>query len=124
AAVELARAAGTDLKLIAASDPSMFTQIPDMAPAYNPVELLRAHGESLARAVDEAIAGVEPPPAATGSVESGSPAEVLAGAGADGVDMIVAGSRGYGPVKVVLLGSVSAKLVRSARCPVMVVPRG
>lgn len=124
AAVEIARAANTDLKLIAASDPSAFVQMPDMAPAYNPIELQQAHQQGLARSLDDAIAGVQSPPHVAGEVLSGSPAEVLAAAGEDGVDMVVAGSRGYGPVKVVLLGSVSAKLVRSARCPVMVVPRG
>lgn len=124
AAVDLARAARADVRLIAASDPSMFVQMPDMAPAYNPVQLQQAHGESLALALDQAISGIEAPPEVTGTVESGSPAEVFEAESKDGVDMIVAGSRGYGPVKVVLLGSVSAKLVRSAHCPVMIVPRG
>ena len=32
------------------------------------------------------------------------------------------GSRGYGAVRRALLGSVSAPLVRSAPCPVLVVP--
>lgn len=124
AAVALARSARADVQLIAASDPSMFTQVPDMVPAYSPVQLQQAHGEQLARELDQAISGIEAPPQVTGNVESGSPAEVFEAAGKDGVDLIVAGSRGYGPVKVVLLGSVSAKLVRSAHCPVMVVPRG
>lgn len=39
------------------------------------------------------------------------------------LDLLVVGSRGYGPVKRVLLGSVSRRLVRDARCPVLVVPR-
>ena len=34
------------------------------------------------------------------------------------------GSRGYGPLRAVLLGSVSGRLVREAACPVIVVPRG
>jgi Universal stress protein family len=34
------------------------------------------------------------------------------------------GSRGYGPVRRVLLGSTSNALMRSARCPVIVYPRG
>jgi nucleotide-binding universal stress UspA family protein len=33
------------------------------------------------------------------------------------------GSRGYGPLRAVLLGSVSSALVRSARSPLVVVPR-
>ncbi len=39
-------------------------------------------------------------------------------------DLVIVGSRGYGPLRSVLLGSVSAQLVRRASCPVMVVPRG
>jgi nucleotide-binding universal stress UspA family protein len=39
-------------------------------------------------------------------------------------DLAIVGSRGYGPLRSVLLGSVSAQLVRRAACPVMVVPRG
>lgn len=39
------------------------------------------------------------------------------------LDLLVTGSRGYGPLRRVLLGSISAKLVRDAGCPVVVVPR-
>lgn len=39
-------------------------------------------------------------------------------------DLMVVGSRGYGPYRAVLLGSVSGRLVRDAACPVLVVPRG
>jgi nucleotide-binding universal stress UspA family protein len=40
------------------------------------------------------------------------------------VDLVVVGSRGWGPVRRILLGSTSARLVREAACPVLVVPRG
>lgn len=39
-------------------------------------------------------------------------------------DLLVIGSRGYGPFGRVLLGGVSAKVMRSAACPVVVIPRG
>ena len=39
------------------------------------------------------------------------------------VDLLVVGSRGDGPVRSVLLGSVSRELVRSAKTPLVVVPR-
>ena len=42
----------------------------------------------------------------------------------EGVDLMIAGSRGYGPYQAVLLGCVSGRLVRDASCPVLVVPRG
>jgi nucleotide-binding universal stress UspA family protein len=39
------------------------------------------------------------------------------------LDMLVVGSRGYGPVRHALLGSVTRKLMQAASCPVLVVPR-
>jgi nucleotide-binding universal stress UspA family protein len=36
---------------------------------------------------------------------------------------LVLGSRGYGPFGAVVLGSVSNALVRTAHCPLVVVPR-
>jgi Universal stress protein family len=40
------------------------------------------------------------------------------------VDMLVLGSRGYGPVRRTLLDSTSDWLVHHAACPVFVIPRG
>jgi nucleotide-binding universal stress UspA family protein len=40
-----------------------------------------------------------------------------------GVDLLCLGSRAFGPLRRVLLGSVSASVVRDAPCPVLVVPR-
>ena len=42
----------------------------------------------------------------------------------EGVDLLVCGSRGRGPLGRVMLGSVAAGVLRKARCPVLVVPRG
>jgi nucleotide-binding universal stress UspA family protein len=39
-------------------------------------------------------------------------------------DVLVCGSRGYGPVRSVLLGSVSRGLTHAARCPLLVLTRG
>ena len=40
------------------------------------------------------------------------------------VDLLVCGSRGYGPRKAVLLGGVTHRVTREARCPVIVLARG
>jgi nucleotide-binding universal stress UspA family protein len=40
------------------------------------------------------------------------------------LDLLVVGSRGYGPLRAVLLGSVSTPVVRSAQSPLVVLPRG
>ena len=52
----------------------------------------------------------------------GDAAEALIGE-SETLDALVTGSRGYGPVRSVLLGSVSRALVRGAACPVVVSPR-
>ncbi|MBI5105507.1 MAG: universal stress protein [Solirubrobacterales bacterium] len=40
------------------------------------------------------------------------------------VDLLVCGSRSYGPLRAVLAGSVSRHLADHAHCPVLVMPRG
>lgn len=40
------------------------------------------------------------------------------------VDLLVVGSRGYGPVRRTMLGSTSGYLERHARCSLLVLPRG
>ena len=56
-------------------------------------------------------------------VEEGDPARLLLDESEKGVDLMITGSRAYGPLRRVLLGSVSSALMRSAPCPVLVVPR-
>lgn len=51
------------------------------------------------------------------------PAEGLLAAARD-VDLLVMGSRGFGPRRAVLLGSVSRRVTERAPCPVLIVPRG
>jgi nucleotide-binding universal stress UspA family protein len=53
----------------------------------------------------------------------GDPAEELVAYSA-GLDLLVMGSRGYGPLRAVLAGGVSGRVSREAQCPVIVVPRG
>jgi nucleotide-binding universal stress UspA family protein len=53
----------------------------------------------------------------------GDPASELVRACEEGVELLVLGSRGYGPLTRVLLGSVSREVVRRASCPVLVVSR-
>jgi nucleotide-binding universal stress UspA family protein len=52
----------------------------------------------------------------------GDPADVLAKI-SEGLDLMLIGSRGYGPVRRVLLGGVAARLMRNAACPVLITPR-
>jgi nucleotide-binding universal stress UspA family protein len=56
-------------------------------------------------------------------VIEGDPAAALADQGVE-LDLLVVGSRGYGPLRRVLLGGVSGRVIELAPCPVIVVPRG
>ena len=74
------------------------------------------------QSLDTAIAGLPDGVPATGELLTGDVVQVLADV--DAVDILFCGSRGYGPARRVLLGGVSSRLVRQARSPVFVVPRG
>ncbi len=78
------------------------------------------HG-SLEDELDRALADVQAPDAER-IMLSGSAATCLAEACVES-DLLVIGSRSYGPVRHTLLGSVSAKLMRSCPAPLLVVPR-
>jgi nucleotide-binding universal stress UspA family protein len=74
-------------------------------------------------ALDEAMADLPAGVNASAQLLPGSPVDVLAELDEDDVDLLVCGSRGYGPVRHVLLGGVSSRLVRRAGSSVLVVPR-
>jgi nucleotide-binding universal stress UspA family protein len=59
---------------------------------------------------------------ATADARMGEPAVELASASRE-LDVLVCGSRGRGPLRAVLLGSVSERLLRDAGCPLVLVPR-
>ena len=40
------------------------------------------------------------------------------------MDLVVLGSRGYGPPRTMLFGSVSSRVVAEALCPVMILAAG
>lgn len=54
---------------------------------------------------------------------AGEPSEILIERSRE-LDILMLGSRDYGPLRHVLLGSVSAEVMREARCPVLTLPRG
>jgi nucleotide-binding universal stress UspA family protein len=85
-----------------------------------PVEVREDYQEAL----DRALTGLPDGLRATGELLYGEVVDELSMVGERGADLLVCGSRGYGPVRRVLLGTVSAALVRQASVPVLVVPRG
>jgi nucleotide-binding universal stress UspA family protein len=73
-------------------------------------------------ALDDELAAIDGGERISAEVVVGDPMEILADRSLR-ADMILAGSRGYGHLRAVLLGSVTGRLVRRAACPVLVVPR-
>lgn len=100
--IELAEALGTGLQILYAG------------PATEASEQLLADVRA------EAPAGVAVETVLLDGVEP----DALLRTASEGLALLVMGSRGYGPARRVLLGSVSAGVVHAAACPVIVVPRG
>jgi nucleotide-binding universal stress UspA family protein len=77
----------------------------------------------LEKRMSDAIASLADGAEFSGRLLDGDPATELVKASSE-LDLLVIGSRGYGPVRTVLLGSVSRTLVREGACSVVVLPRG
>jgi nucleotide-binding universal stress UspA family protein len=134
----LARLAGASLRVITVVSvgPRRYAEIRPTIAAQQGKDIEDVEGEhklEALRAARAAVAALEPgadveveaPVGVEVEVEApvGDPVELLAAA-SEHLDLLVCGSRGYGPVRAVLLGSVSQRLTAESRCPVVVLPRG
>ena len=118
-ALELARrigrATGAQVHLITVLPPQVapwgrYRYVPDAA-GYS----------ERARAEAERVQAVRHPEE-TAEIRAGAVVDELLEAARE-LDLLVVGSRSYGPLRRVLLGGVSDAVVRAADCPVVVVPR-
>jgi nucleotide-binding universal stress UspA family protein len=120
-AARIAQRAGGELAVLTVADYPRYTR----AAAWSLLtegeihDRERSHGQEL---VDAAVAALPEGLTAAGRVLSGDPARELTAASAD-YDLIVAGSRSFGPVRRVLLGSTTRRLLGESACPVLVMPR-
>jgi nucleotide-binding universal stress UspA family protein len=112
-------AAGAMLRIIHALQPVV---APPMAPDQSErlTQELRMRRQ---RALRRAAASVSKELHAETTMLVGDPVRVLEREAGEGLDLLVLGSRGYGPVRRVLLGGVSDSVVRRSPCPVLVIPR-
>lgn len=113
----LAGAFGARIKLLTVVVPPVATpmMVPGVYAPETPPEPEKVIADGVA-SVDPALA-VEPVRL------DGDPAIQLLKACEEGVDLLVLGSRGYGPLTRVLLGSVSREVIQKAHCPVLSVRR-
>jgi nucleotide-binding universal stress UspA family protein len=73
--------------------------------------------------LEAVVTGLPPTVRGTTRLLVGDPVEQLAQHSTE-LDLLLVGSRGYGPLRAVLLGGVSGRPIRRAACPVIVTPRG
>jgi len=107
-------------------------RVPSSAPRFIRAKLrgavaqLQQEGRAKAEAVlERAAASLE---GKAGAIERsifvGIPADaIVQAANRDGIDLVVVGARGLGGLERLLLGSVSEKVLRAARCSVLIVKR-
>lgn len=120
-AARIARGAGATLRLVTVVD-THFTEGPLYAGGLGYRSLRDAMRTTATATLERAAAAVTPtiPPETT--VREGAAADELI-AESSRLDLLVLGSRGFGPLRRIVLGSVSTKVLRAAGCPVLVLPR-
>ena len=122
AATRLASETGAKLKLIAVAQPPPVVAGKGGSAGWDALnEAIQAKTrEQLVEARETVPEGIE----LEASLITGAPVEALVNVAETPGTLLVVGSRGYGPLRRVLLGSVSTNLVRLAPCPLIVTPRG
>lgn len=80
-------------------------------------------GTGLDEMIADAQRHMESLPGVRGDARYGLTGEELADLSAE-VDLLIVGSRGYGPLRRVMLGSTSVNLQSRARGPLLILPRG
>jgi nucleotide-binding universal stress UspA family protein len=115
----IAQMCDADLRVLTVVKPGIGADA-SAGPTRQAAECSRAQLEAtLADAIAELADGAR----AESEVLVDDPAHALASVSPH-LDLLVMGSRGYGPGLAVLLGGVSRRVTMKARCPVLVVPRG
>jgi nucleotide-binding universal stress UspA family protein len=99
---------------------SVYNPMPVIAPGVGVVDW----SDDIRRSLEEQVRALAKDAGADTRLLTGSPGVALVEACRSGIDLLVCGSRGYGPVRSALVGSVSRHVADHAPCPVMVVPRG
>lgn len=119
-AIALAERLGASLLLVAVVETALLYTRPGDDAARLDHEL----GLHLRDGLDHAVEMVDGRVPVRTELVVGSAREALVDIARSGADLVVSGSRAYGPLRSVLLGGVSRHLVDHAPCPVLVVPRG
>jgi nucleotide-binding universal stress UspA family protein len=118
----LAEAAEATLRVVAVHEPFTATTA-GVAPMGVTDVGSATQRDAMRDRLDDAVAELPPRLRARALLLTGPAAEELLKETELGVDLLIMGSHGRGPLGRVLLGGVSATVMRSAPCPVLVMPR-
>jgi nucleotide-binding universal stress UspA family protein len=119
---ELAQAGDAAVRVIGVTEPIATLTAHPWAFGWAPGTGAERYAERARGDLESAAGGLPTGVERSTEVHVGGPATILTDQARE-LDLLVLGSRGYGPVRRVLIGSVSSELVRGAPCPVLVVPR-
>jgi nucleotide-binding universal stress UspA family protein len=124
-AIALARAAGAKLRVLTAVKPHTYGKVAGSGPGTEGTSYDASGTETehvTQQILDQASAdagGID----VEADVSVQDAADFLVAASAN-VDLLICGSRGYGPKRAVLLGGVSRRVATESSCPVIVLARG
>lgn len=121
-AAALARRAGAQLRVLTVAEAGIPPESLVM-PSCGVKELLAARHETAEGVVTRAAESLPEDIDVAPVVPDGDPVSALANASSE-LDLLVCGSRRYGPLGAVMLGSVSRRLLHRAASPLLVIPRG
>ena len=123
AAVGIALETGAAIRVLTVLEP------PHLMPLYGSPGFMtmpdyeQRRREAAQATTDRALGSIPHGVSATAAVIDGAVVEALATSSTE-FDLLVCGSRGYGPVHAVASGSVARGLSHRAPCPLVIVPRG
>ncbi len=117
----IARGAHAKLRLVAVANTHESAGLP--VARLSAASVREAVRDSARNALERAVVAAGSDVEVESRLVEGTPADRLAAESHD-LDLLIVGSRGYGPLRRIVLGSVTAAIVRNAGCPVLALPRG
>jgi nucleotide-binding universal stress UspA family protein len=87
-------------------------------------ELRQQRHEGFRQELADAAQSLPAETRAATTLVAGRPSEVIADEAEKGIHLLLMGSRSYGPIRRVMVGSTAIAIMRFAPCPVIVIPRG
>ena len=125
-AAALASELDATLELIAAVPPleAVWTKDPTYPTVYSGEEIRQYRRREFESLLETATLPLPGDLRTTTVLVEGDAGERIAEEAAKELDLLVMGSRNYGPLRRVMVGSTAIRLMQHAPCPVLVIPRG